>query len=152
MEEGILFSHQFILISDESKARVLLIRQYIIRLVRTSLQAAHLMAHCVVFTTAGSQSEAESIAAALIEARLAACVNLFAIQSVYSWQGEMQREAEWQLVIKTRADCFEKVEEKVRSLHSYEVPEIIAVPIEQGSADYLSWIDEQVAADAELPE
>jgi periplasmic divalent cation tolerance protein len=109
--------------------------------------------YCVVFTTAGSQSEAEMIAAALVEARLAACVNLFAIQSVYRWQGEVQREAEWQLVIKTRVECFERVVGEVRSLHSYDTPEIIALPIDKGSADYLSWIDEQVApaAEAGLP-
>jgi periplasmic divalent cation tolerance protein len=108
-------------------------------------------AHCVVLTTASSEAEAESIATALIEAKLAACVNLFPIRSVYTWQGKVQREAEWQLVIKTRADCFEKVVGRVRSLHSYDTPEIIALPIEQGSADYLRWIDEQVSADAELP-
>lgn len=105
-------------------------------------------AYCVVFTTASSESEAENLAAALIDSRLAACVSLFPIKSVYTWRGEVQREAEWQLVIKTRADCFERVAARVRSLHSYDTPEIIALPIEQASADYLSWLDEQIIAPA----
>lgn len=70
-------------------------------------------AYAVVLTTAGSEAEAEAIATALIEAKLAACVNLFPVRSVYAWQGELQREAEWQLVIKTRLDCFDEVAAKV---------------------------------------
>ncbi len=101
----------------------------------------------VVLTTVGSEAEAEMIATAVIEAQLAACVSLFAIKSVYRWQGAVQREAEWQLVIKTRLDCFEALSEKVLKLHSYDIPELIALPIAEGSADYLSWLGQQVVGD-----
>ncbi|KPQ36857.1 MAG: periplasmic divalent cation tolerance protein [Phormidesmis priestleyi Ana] len=103
-------------------------------------------AYCIVMTTASTEAEADKIAAALVEAQLAACVNSFAIKSVYTWQGSLQREAEWQLVIKTRCDCFEAVSTKICSLHSYETPEVIALPIQAGAADYLSWLGAQVLA------
>ncbi|MGI8934197.1 divalent-cation tolerance protein CutA [Leptolyngbya sp. BC1307] len=106
-------------------------------------------AYAIVLTTTGSEAEAEAIATALVEARLAACVNLFPIQSVYTWQGKLQREAEWQLVIKTRQDCFDEVAAKVRSLHSYDTPELIALPIAEGAADYLGWMGAQVNASGE---
>lgn len=98
----------------------------------------------VVLTTAGSQSEAEAIAAALIEDQLAACVSVFPMQSMYTWEGKVQHEAEWQLVIKTRLACFEALSNKVKSLHSYDTPELIALPIAAGSAEYLSWMGSQV--------
>lgn len=98
----------------------------------------------IVLTTADSETEAEAIATALVEAKLAACVNLFPVKSIYTWEGQIQRETEWQLVIKTRLDCFDELSAKVRSLHSYDVPELIALPIEQGSADYLGWMGEQL--------
>ena len=104
--------------------------------------------YSVVLTTAGTEAEAEAIAKALVEEKLAACVNIFPIKSIYIWQAKLQREAEWQLVIKTRLACFEALCKKVRELHSYDTPELIALPIEQGSADYLSWLDAQTAADA----
>lgn len=103
-------------------------------------------AYAIVLTTAGSEAEAGAIATALIEAKLAACVNFFPVQSVYTWQGKMQRAAEWQLAIKTRLDCFDQVAAKVRSLHSYDTPELIALPIAEGAADYLSWMGAQVTA------
>ena len=98
----------------------------------------------VVLTTAGSEDEAKAIASALVEAKLAACVNLFPITSVYTWEGQVRREAEWQLVIKTRLDCFDQLAAKVQALHSYDVPELIALPIERGSEAYLGWMGEQV--------
>ncbi|MGC1308832.1 MAG: divalent-cation tolerance protein CutA [Phormidesmis sp.] len=99
----------------------------------------------VVLVTVGSEAEGEAIAAALIEAKLAACVNMFPVKSVYTWEGKVQREAEWQLVIKTRLDCYEALAAKVVSLHSYDTPEIIALPIEKGSPDYLTWLNSQVS-------
>ncbi len=96
----------------------------------------------VVLVTASSQAEAERIASALVEAKLAACVNLMPIRSVYTWQGEICSDEEWQLVIKTCLHHFSKLEAKVRSLHSYETPEIIALPILAGSPPYLQWIRE----------
>jgi periplasmic divalent cation tolerance protein len=98
----------------------------------------------VVLTTVGSEAEAEAIATALIEAELAACVNLFPVKSIYLWEGKMQRQTEWQLVIKTRLDCFDELSAKVQELHSYDVPELVALPIERGAASYLGWIGEQL--------
>ena len=97
----------------------------------------------VVFMTAPNEDEAAGIARALVEARLAACVNMVKnIRSVYSWQGNIEDEAEVLMIAKTRKDLFEALSEKVRELHSYEVPEIIALPIIAGSAEYLKWIRE----------
>lgn len=98
----------------------------------------------VVLTTASSQAEADAIAAALIAAQLAACVSVFPVQSMYTWEGKVQHDAEWQLVIKTRLACFEAISHKVKVLHSYDTPELIALPVVAGSAAYLGWIGTQV--------
>lgn len=98
----------------------------------------------VILVTTGSQAEAKKIAQALIEAKLAACVSMTAIHSVYRWQGEIQAEDEWQLIIKTELSKFKLLEVKVRELHSYEVPEIIVLPILAGESAYLQWISESV--------
>lgn len=84
-----------------------------------------------------------------MEARLAACVNIVGQNcSVYRWKGEIVREDEKLLVIKTRASLFEQVRETIRRLHTYEVPEILAVPLADGDSDYLSWLaDESSAAE-----
>ncbi len=100
--------------------------------------------HGLVLVTASSQSEGEAIAQALLQFKLAACVSLMPIRSLYTWNGEVHNEAEWQLMIKTDLQNFSQLEAKVRELHSYEVPEIIALPILMGSQPYLSWISEQV--------
>jgi periplasmic divalent cation tolerance protein len=97
----------------------------------------------VVLVTAASQSEAEAIAKTLVESRLAACINLMPIQSIYTWQGKIHQDAEWQLVIKTDLSNFSLLEKKIKELHSYEIPEIIALPILAGSQPYLHWISEQ---------
>jgi periplasmic divalent cation tolerance protein len=97
----------------------------------------------VVFVTCGSEEEALKIANALVEAHLAACVNLIApIRSIYRWEGKIWDEKEWLLIIKTQKQRFEAVEKKVKSLHSYSVPEIISLPITEGSSAYLNWIKE----------
>jgi periplasmic divalent cation tolerance protein len=98
----------------------------------------------VVLVTAASQSEAERIAEVLIADRLAACVNLLPIRSIYTWQGDICREEEWQLIIKTDLSQFAALEAKIREVHSYETPEIIALPIVAGSQAYLDWITTQV--------
>ena len=101
--------------------------------------------HCgVVMVTAASRTEAETIAKALVEAHLAACVGILPIHSIYTWQGSVQSEDEWQLLIKTDLAKFSEIETKVRELHSYEVPEIIALPVAAGSAPYLQWISQSV--------
>ena len=99
----------------------------------------------LVLTTAGSREEAEKIAQALVERRLAACVNLVGpVQSVYRWQGKVETSAEHLLVIKTTAGLFDAVAKAIRELHSYELPECLEIPIEEGSAEYLSWIEANV--------
>lgn len=98
----------------------------------------------VILVTAGSRSQAERIARSLVAAKLAACVTLLPVQSIYTWREEIHQEEEWQLIIKSRLDRFDDLEAKIRELHSYEVPEIIALPILQGSQPYLQWISQQV--------
>ncbi len=99
--------------------------------------------HVLVYITAGSADEAERIAAALVEERLAACVNVVSpITSIYRWQGAIHRDAEVLLLAKTRRALFQRVVARVKTLHSYQVPDIVALPIVDGSEDYLRWIDE----------
>lgn len=104
----------------------------------------------IVLTTASSEAEAQTLATALIEARLAACVNITPIRSIYRWQGKVHNEAEWQLALKTRLDSFNAISQKIKELHSYEVPEIIALPLSTGSPDYLKWIDQQLQPPSEF--
>lgn len=99
--------------------------------------------YAVVLVTASSRLEAEKIAKVLVEKQLAACVSLTPIHSIYTWKSEVCQEDEWQLMIKTDLRQFEQLETEIKQLHSYEVPEIIALPIIKGSADYLNWISEQ---------
>ena len=98
----------------------------------------------VVLVTADSEVKAEAIAKSLVENQLAACVSLSPIRSIYTWQGEIHSAAEWQLVIKTDLAKFEDLKTKVRAMHSYEVPEIIAIPIVAGSEAYLDWIGQSI--------
>jgi periplasmic divalent cation tolerance protein len=99
----------------------------------------------IVLTTAGSRDEARKIARALVERRLAACVNIVApVESVYRWQGEVENAEEWLLIIKTTAQAFSKVREAICELHSYDVPECVLLSIEDGSKAYLEWIAESV--------
>lgn len=98
----------------------------------------------IVLVTASSQAEAEMLAETLVQEQLAACVSFMPIRSVYTWQGEVHRDEEWQLIIKTDLNQFERLEAKVRSIHSYEVPEAIALPLVNGSQPYLAWMTEQL--------
>ena len=98
----------------------------------------------VIFVTASSEEEAEKIAQSLVEKRLVACVNIIKdVQSVFRWKGKILDEKELLLIIKTRKKLYKNVEEEVKNLHAYEVPEIIALPIISGSKDYLYWIDSE---------
>jgi periplasmic divalent cation tolerance protein len=97
-------------------------------------------AYVTVHTTTASPAEAEAIAEALLADELAACVQIVEIRSRYFWKGEVQREPEQLLLIKTRAVLFEIVRAKIRSLHSYDTPEIVALPIVAADVEYLSWM------------
>ena len=97
----------------------------------------------VVLITCGSEEEALKIANALVEEHLAACVNLVSpIRSIYRWEGKIWDEKEWLLIIKTQKQRFEELEKKVKFLHYYSVPEIISLPIVEGSSSYLNWLEE----------
>jgi len=98
-----------------------------------------------VQTTTARREEAEAIAAELVDKRLAACAQIVGpIASTYRWEDETETAQEWLLLIKTTAEAYETVEEAIRLLHSYEVPEIIALPVVRGSEAYLHWVGEQV--------
>jgi periplasmic divalent cation tolerance protein len=101
------------------------------------------MDETVVFITVSNEDEATKIAKALVESRLAGCVNIIKdIRSVYSWQGRIEDEKEVLMVIKSRKTLFDSLIKKVKELHSYTIPEIIALPIIEGSKDYLKWLKE----------
>jgi periplasmic divalent cation tolerance protein len=101
--------------------------------------------HIIVFITAPSREAGEQVARALLDKRLAACVNIVpAVDSLYWWQGAIQSEQEVLLIAKSRAKLFEEgIIPAVRAVHPYDVPEIIAMPILMGSRQYLDWIDEE---------
>jgi periplasmic divalent cation tolerance protein len=100
----------------------------------------------IVLTTASSRDEAKRIAKALVEERLAACVNLVGgVESIYRWQGEVEEAAEVLLLIKTNVEKLEALETAVRRLHSYEVPEFLIFEVNGGSAAYLKWLDDSLA-------
>jgi periplasmic divalent cation tolerance protein len=95
----------------------------------------------IVLTTAGSAKEAEKLALALVERRLAACVNIVPqIRSVYRWQDNVEQATEWLLVIKTQSAAFERLRDAIKELHSYDLPECIMLEITAGSQLYLDWI------------
>jgi len=98
-----------------------------------------------VSTTTESREDAGRIAAALVERGLAGCVQVIGpIASTYRWQGKIETATEWLCLIKTSRDAYDRVEKSIRELHPYEVPEIIAVPLTQGSRNYLAWLGEQI--------
>jgi periplasmic divalent cation tolerance protein len=98
-----------------------------------------------VHTTAGSEGEAERIAAALVERRLAACVQVIGpVASRYRWRGEVERAQEWLCLAKTAASRYHDLEAAIAELHSYEEPEIVATPIVAGSPGYLAWLAESI--------
>ena len=95
-----------------------------------------------VITTAGSRADAREIADKVLAARLAACVQLLAIESVYTWNGEVANEPEILLLIKTREDLYPELESAILAVHKYETPEIVMLPVVGGLPAYLDWIDE----------
>jgi periplasmic divalent cation tolerance protein len=99
----------------------------------------------IVLTTTGTREDAGRIARALVERRLAACVNVVAIESVYRWKQAVESAEEWLLVIKTTASALDQVYAAIKELHTYELPECVVLPIEHGSEEYLEWIGENVS-------
>jgi len=98
---------------------------------------------CIITTTTDTQTTAEQIADTLLERKLAACIQIVPIQSRYLWRGQKESASESLLQIKTKTSLFSEIEKTIRKLHGYEVPEIIMIPVIQGSSDYLSWINEE---------
>lgn len=98
--------------------------------------------YCMVLTTCPTREEAHSLASLLVRGHGAACVQIAEITSYYEWKGEVNTEPEQLLIIKGRADAYEKIERIISDNHSYEIPEIVRIPIDRGSAAYLGWIDE----------
>ncbi len=98
--------------------------------------------HIAVFMTSVGMDEAASIAKKVVEERLAACCNIVSgVRSIYAWKGAIHDSAEVLCVFKTRASLFEPLRHRIKALHSYEVPEIVAIEIKAGLAEYLAWID-----------
>ena len=105
------------------------------------------MNEIIVLCTVDSSYLGDQIAAALVEAREATCVNIISgVRSVYRWEGKLCRDSELILVIKSVTEKFEAVRERIRRMHTYQIPEIIAVPIVAGDADYLVWLRESLNA------
>lgn len=101
---------------------------------------------CQVTTTFPDQATAERVATLLVEERMAACAQVLGpVSSTYRWQGRLERATEWYCHLKTTAARLPALQARIRELHPYEVPEIIAVPILQGDSDYLKWIEETVS-------
>ncbi|HET8547509.1 MAG TPA: divalent-cation tolerance protein CutA [Bryobacteraceae bacterium] len=98
----------------------------------------------LIFSSCGSAEEAERVAKHLVETHAAACVNIIpGVRSIYRWKGAVEEAGEWTLLIKTRRPLVARVERELRRVHSYEVPELIALPIVAGLESYLQWIDDE---------
>jgi len=97
--------------------------------------------YSLIITTAASKESAKKIAGLLVERRLAACAQMLPIESIYFWQGKICEENETALLIKSKTVLFDKIKATIKENHSYEVPEIIQIPITDGLPEYLKWID-----------
>ena len=101
--------------------------------------------HCVIYITAGSKEEAENLSRGLVEEKLAFCVNTVpGVTSTYHWEGKIHVDNEILLIVKTRQDRYEALEQWVKNNHSYDVPEIVSLPIQKGLSEYLNAIDDWV--------
>ena len=100
------------------------------------------MQYCSIYITTGDEDEARRIGRTLVEERLVACVNILPIKSIYRWEGDIEEEEEVVMFVKTRDELAGQVIERVKELHSYEVPCIVSLPITKGNPDYLKWIEE----------
>ncbi len=98
--------------------------------------------YCLVYITTKDEEEARRIGKALIGEKLAACVNLHHIKSIFRWQGENSQEDEVAMLAKTKAELVDELVSRVKELHSYEVPCIVVLPVEKGNPDFLEWISQ----------
>jgi periplasmic divalent cation tolerance protein len=101
------------------------------------------MDYCIVLTTTNSQEEADTIASLLLENRAAACVQFSPISSLYHWEGKIERSDEIRLLIKTTGALYPRVESLIKENHSYQVPQIVKLPVNAGLPEYLDWITEE---------
>ncbi len=99
-----------------------------------------------VWTTVATREAAQRVAEACVREKLAACVQLSTIDSVYEWQGALQQEAEVRLVLKTTAARYPALATRLRELHPYDLPAIFALPVAEASADYIAWVEAQTRA------
>lgn len=100
--------------------------------------------HCAVITTTDSAEAAEELGRGIVDARLGACVQIVGpIRSLYRWEGSVQNDEEWQCWVKTSADRLDALTEHIKKNHSYDVPEVVVLPIIGGSMDYLSWVTDE---------
>jgi len=98
--------------------------------------------YCLVYITTKDEEEARRIGKALVSEKLAACVNFHPIKSTFRWQGEISQEDEVAMLAKTKAELFDELVSRVKELHSYEVPCVVALPVEKGNPDFLEWISQ----------
>jgi periplasmic divalent cation tolerance protein len=101
------------------------------------------MEHISVSTTLTDKNSAKKMAKTLVQERLAACANIFRIESIYWWKERIEEGEEYELIFKTKRRLYPELEERIRELHPYEVPSILSYPIEQGLKNYLDWIDQE---------
>lgn len=106
----------------------------------------------VVLSTCESEEQAASVARRLVDQRLAACVNILpGARSIYRWKDAIEDESEWLLVIKSRRDLFPAIRAEIEKMHSYEVPEVIALPVVEGSQSYLAWLERELETQVQEP-
>jgi periplasmic divalent cation tolerance protein len=104
----------------------------------------------VILSACDSEEQAARLARHLVELRLAACVNIVpGARSVYRWKGAIEESSEWLLVIKSRRDLFSALRSEIAKMHSYEVPELLALPVVEGSENYLAWMDRELVPEKE---
>ncbi len=114
---------------------------------RSSVEGQVVEEFIQVMTATDKREEAERIARSLVEMRLAACVQIVGpVTSIYRWKGAVETAEEWLCLVKSRSECYGAIERAIRALHSYETPEILALPVTAGSRDYLDWLRGEVAA------
>ncbi len=100
------------------------------------------MSYCMILVTCSNESDARQLASGLVKSKMAACVQIHPVTSIYTWENQVQTDPEFRLMIKTKSSIYNEVEAFILEHHDYEVPQIVQVPIEAGLTSYLNWIDE----------